>query len=205
MTTTFKYPRSLKFTELHYYWYGQEVFTQYFNGFLEEFKLVFNDSEEKNFANCINFLNSISYSMVERFLCAYHLYYQNGQPEIMDRFDFYNTNILEEFERKSLTIGGLCTLTSKARAMYNIAEDDIILSVKLNKNGIFYNYIGNEWWPFSYMRDPEDNKRGFINVKDLGEYLSKCKKDLNKKEIKELKSFHKTIIGKPIEKSYELC
>lgn len=198
MTTAFKYQRALKFAELSYYCDGQEKFVQYFNGFLEEHDLVMNDDEEKTFNNCINFLSSISYIMVERFLCAYHFYYERGQKPIMDGFSVYDTNKLKYFESLSVTLRILINRRS------NEPSYERVLAIRLNKDGIFYEHNPKRWSLFKCKANSSEDSRCFLNVKDLAEYLSKSKEDLNKQEIKELKSFYKTIIGKPIEKSYEL-
>jgi hypothetical protein len=197
MNTQFKYQRALKFAELSYYCYGQEKFVQYFNGFLEEFDLEMKEAEEKTFENCLNFLNSISHIMVERFLCAYHFYYERGQKPIMDGFCFYNLNKLKWFDKPSVTMRII------SPTPYTTTDTALIIS--LNKDGIFYSNKPKNWSLFKLLNKPEEDSRYFINVKDLGEYLSRTTAKLTKNEIKDIQSFYKTIIGKPIEKSYELC
>lgn len=74
----------------------------------------------------------------------------------------------------------------------------------MNKEGIFYTNKPKNWSLFKILNKPEADSRYFINVKDLGEYLRRTREKLTKDEIKDIKSFYKKIIGKPIENSYEL-
>lgn len=199
MNTQFKYQRALKFAELSYYCYGQEKFVQYFNGFLEEFDLEMKETEEKTFENCLNFLNSISHIMVERFLCAYHFYYERGQKPIMDGFSVYDLNRLKWFDKPSVTMRIIVNHHNQT------PSTETALSIRMNKDGIFYTNKPKKWSLFKFLTKPEEDSRYFINVKDLAEYLRRTTVKLTKNEIKDIQSFYKTIIGKPIEKSYELC
>jgi hypothetical protein len=199
MNTTFKYQRALKFAELRYYCHEQEKFVEYFNGFLEEHDLIMNECEEKNFDNCINFLNSISYVMVEKFLSTYLFYDERGQKPILDEFSFYDRNRLEWFN--SPTVSLRIMINSRSQ----IPSYEPILAVQLNKDGVFYENKTRNWVLFRSIKDSAEDSRCFLNVKDLGEYLRRTKRDLSKQEVKELKLFYKTILGKPIEKTYELC
>lgn len=193
MNTTFKYQRALKFAELSYYCHDQEKFVEYFNGFLEEHDLIMNECEEKNFDNCINFLNSISYVMVEKFLSAYLFYYERGQKPVLDgkQLEWFN----------SPTVSLRIMINSRSQA----PSYEPILAVQLNKDGIFYENKTRKWFLFSSIKDSAEDSRCFLNVKDLGKYLRRNKRELNNQEVKELKLFYKTILGKPIEKTYELC
>lgn len=193
MNTTFKYQRALKFAELSYYCHEQEKFVEYFNEFIEEHNLIMNECEEKNFDNCINFLNSISYVMVEKFLNAYLFHYERGQKPILDgkQLDWFN----------SPTVSLRIMINSRSQ----VPSYEPILAVQLNKDGVFYANKTRNWFLFNSIKDPAEDSRCFLNVKDLGEYLRRIKRELSKKEVKELKLFYKTILGKPIEKTYELC
>lgn len=158
-----------------------------------------NECEEKNFDNCINFLNSISHVMVEKFLSAYLFYYKLGQKAILAFFSSYDCNRLEWFN--SPTVSLRIMINSRSQ----IPSYEPILAVQLNKDGIFYENKTRNWFLFGSIKDSAEDSRCFLNVKDLGEYLRRNKRELSKHEVKELKLFYKTILGKPIEKTYEMC
>lgn len=201
MNVQFKYKRALKFLELNYYSYEKENFVRYFNDFLEEYDLAMKYDEEKTFENCMNYLKSISYIMVERFLCSYYLYCERGQKA----FYFYDLSILEWFNKQSITMRIILNHDYKTQHHdYPEPVKENILYIKMNKEGIFYTNKPKNWSLFKILNKPEADSRYFINVKDLGEYLRRTREKLTKDEIKDIKSFYKKIIGKPIENSYEL-
>lgn len=158
-----------------------------------------NECEEKNFDNCINFLNSISHVMVEKFLSAYLFYYKLGQKAILAFFSSYDRNRLEWFNSPTVSLRIMINSQSQ------VPSYEPILAVLLNKDGIFYENKTRNWFLFNSIKDSAEDSRCFLNVKDLGEYLRRNKRELSKQEVKELKLFYKTILGKPIEKTYEMC
>lgn len=81
-----------------------------------------------------------------------------------------------------------------------------MLSIKINKDGNCYWSNPDDLSIFRLFKNPEHNKRYFINIKDVIYIHQQIYKDpqieksINEKEIRKIKS----LIGKKIENSYEL-
>lgn len=195
MTEPFKYMRLLRFAELSYHLNETGLFLKYYNGFLNQYNLTMPANIETTFENCMSYLNSVA--MVEKFLCAYFKYleeYEYRKNEV-DGFSFYDQSELERLDNRPISI----------RLKLKTADDQYysfrkIMSIKINKDGVFYLSNSDDLSIMNLFKKTENNQRYFINVKDLIHIIQQIKKDLNEKEIKKLKS----LIGKKIENSYEL-
>jgi hypothetical protein len=193
----YKYQKLLTIAEAGYHCNDNGLFLKYFNGFLNEFELEM--PLDNSFENCINYLNSISFIMVEKFLCSYFLYIENNgiQYSMPDSFDQYDVEELKRLENRSPIM----------RLMIDQTGKDIlyqkVLSIKINSDGILYLNNSLDFSIFDIFKKTENNPRYFINTKDFIAIYNRLKKPMNNKDIKDFQSFCKSVIGKPITEYYK--
>jgi len=195
----YKYAKLLTLAEAGYHCNDNGLFLKYFNGFLNEFELEMPSYLDKSFENCINYLNSISFIMVERFLCSYFLYIENKgiQSSVVGGFDQYDVEELKRLENRSPNM----------RLKIDQTDTDISyqgrLSIKINSDGILYLDNSADFSIFDIFKKKENNPRYFINTKDFITIYNKLKKPMNKKDVKDFKLFFKSVVGKPVKEYYE--
>jgi len=200
MTEPFRYISILRFSEINYHCNKIDLFVKYFDAFLEYFELQMPSHLNKNFENSMNYLYSISPIMLEKFLCSYFHYAENNtNPLNLYGFDYYVKKDLEDMNEKSSRLS--IRVFANEKLIYSRA-----ITIKLNKDNIFYiNSAQNivNYSIFDMFKKEENNKKHFINTKDLIIALKQFKEDMNKQEMKAFRLLLKSHVGKPIINEYQ--
>jgi hypothetical protein len=200
MTLQFKYKRSLKVLEVLYYAREKETFKMLVTNFLKYHDLDKIENEDINFPTVVNYLNSISYIMVERFLMVYFFYFQlnesgsNGMNsgESFDHYDVYSEQILAESQSPSW--GG----------SIRIGEDAKRYRIGINDNNILYCKNSRAMDLRNLFVESKDDPRCFINPSDF-EHLpyDEMSHAVGDAKIEYMKLF-KSMVGKKIESQYKI-
>lgn len=198
----FKYKRSLKVLELLYYAREKETFRMLVTKFLKYHNLDKIESEDIHFSTVINYLNSISYIMVERFLMVYFFYFQlnevgsNGTNagESFDHYNVYSEQILSESQSPSW--GGSIRIG-------RIGEDTRY-RIGVNDNNILYCKNIRAMALRNLFVKPKNDPRCFINPSDF-EHLpyEEMEQAFGDDKIEYMALF-KSMVGKKIESPYTI-
>jgi hypothetical protein len=158
------------------------------------------ENEDINFPTVVNYLNSISYIMVERFLMVYFFYFQlnesgsNGMNsgESFDHYDVYSEQILAESQSPSW--GG----------SIRIGEDAKRYRIGINDNNILYCKNSRAMALRNLFVEPKNDPRCFINPSDF-EHLpyDEMWHAVGDAKIEYMKLF-KSMAGKKIESQYKI-
>lgn len=204
MDLMFKYKRLLTLVELNYY-FNPDEFIKYYNGFITALELQVPHDFSYNFENCINYLNSISIIIVEKFLCAYIFYIERGQNNIIDRYDYYDTSTLKRYNNQQLTVRAVRTFSppdsQQTQPMYYSAPYTFIL----NKEGGCTLKDNSVWRIISKIIINKKHRREVnINPKDVVWFVKKIENSQSDKEIEKIMKEFKKTIKLSIPKKYEL-
>jgi hypothetical protein len=203
MPLQFKYKRSLKVLELLYYAREKETFKILVTNFLKYHALDKIENEDINFPTVVNYLNSISYIMVERFLMVYFFYFQlnevgsNGMNagESFNHYDVYSEQILAESQ--SPNWGGSIRIGE-------IGEDVTRYRIGINDNNILYCKNIRAMAFRNLFVKPKNDPRCFINPSDF-EHLpyDEMEQAVGDDKIEYMALF-KSMVGKKIESPYKI-
>lgn len=200
MTLQFKYKRSLKVLEVLYYAREKETFKMLVTNFFKYHNLDKIENEDINFPTVVNYLNSISYIMVERFLMVYFFYFQlnesgsNGMDsgESFDYYDIYSEQILAESQ--SPNWGGSIRIGYTPKRF----------RIGINANNILYCKNSRSMALRNIFIKPENDPRCFINPSDFEQFpYDEMEKAVGAAEI-EYTALFKSIVGKKIESPYRI-
>lgn len=204
MESIFKYKRVLTLVELNYY-FNPDEFIKYYNGFLTTLELQLPHDFSYDFENCLNFLNSISIIVVEKFLCAYLFYIERGQNNIMDRYDYYDTSTLKRYNNQQLTVRAVRTFSPPDPQQTQPIYYSVPYTFILNKEGDCTLKDNSVWGIISKIIINKKQRREVnINPKDVVWFVKKIENSQSIKDSKEIVKEFKKIISSSTSKKYEL-
>lgn len=203
MILQFKYKRSLKALEVLYYVREKETFKMLVTNFLKYHNLDKLENEDINFPTVVNYLNSISYIMVERFLMVYFFYFQLNEVgsdgtnagESFEHYDVYSEKILAESQ--SPNWGGSIRIGE-------IGEDVTRYRIGINDNNILYCKNIRAMAFRNLFVKPKNDPRCFINPSDFGHLpYDEMEQAVGDDKIQYMELF-KSMVGKKIESPYKI-